>query len=155
MRLRERLLGAVEVADPETDLPDLMEAHSRDRQFAEREQLLHRVASLELRLRECSAEADDLRAAHPAVAREATDGLPLAPSGRRFGPLPGTLVVREVSAQDDRHAVDVAGRARGELSPDRRDGGFVDQQHALFDLRLRDVGHPLHHQPERLQIRCR
>ena len=131
MRLCERLLGPVEVADPQPDLPDLMEAHARDRQLSERDQLLHRVASLDLRVGERSAEAHDLRPPHAAVAGEAADRLALAPASRRLGPLAGTLVVREVPAHDDRHAVDDPGRAWGELSSDRRDGGLVDQRHAL------------------------
>ena len=87
MSLCERLFGPVEVAHPETDLPDLMETHARDRQLPERDQLLHRVASLDLRVSERSAEADDLRPTYPTMAREAADRLALAPASRRLGPL--------------------------------------------------------------------
>ncbi len=152
MSLGERLFGAVEIAHPEADLTDLVEANTGDRQLPERGELLHRVTSLFLRVGERTAKTHDLRLSHPAVPWESADGLALAPPLGRRGPFTGSSVVREITACDDCEAVDDAGRERGELAPDGRRGGFVDQRHAAFHLRLEDVRHALAHQPECLQI---
>ncbi len=152
MSLGERLLGPVEVADPQADLSDFVEPHARDREVPEGDQVLHGPTRLDLRVLECSAQAHDLRPPRPAVAREPADGLAFAPAGRRLRPLARPPVVREVPAHDDRHAIHGTGRVGGELTSDRRRRGLVDHRHALVDLRLGDEPDPLQHEAVGLQV---
>ena len=105
MRGSERLLGAVQIAEAQPHLADLIGAGSGLRQPSKCGELCLGSASLVLCLGELASKPHDLRALHPTNAGKAGDRLAFAPGRRRDRPLGGPAVVGDGAAHAEGDAV--------------------------------------------------
>ncbi len=141
VRLAEARLCRVEVAEPQTDVAELVERRAGDgwRPLAK---LVAGAARLVLGLAELALELEDLcvvHAAHAGVAREASLGAEVV---REVGPFPRPVVVRRVAAHADRVAVDGHRRELVELAADRGRACLVEEGSSLGDVAEHDERHP-------------
>ena len=150
VRLGVGLLGGGEVAEPTSDLADLVVAARGDHAL-EVVELLARGERHLLRSAQVAPQAHDLRAVDATRARKAGDVEAVAPPVRSLGPLGRSPVVAQVLARADRDAVDEPGGVRADSAADGGGGRLVEQREPLFDLAALDEGPSL--APERQCLR--
>ena len=142
VRLPERLRGRHEIAQPETDLSELVEGFA-GRAHGVRTQLLASVGGLARGIRQRAPETQDAGPVHAAHARESEDALAVAPVARGVSPLASAPVVGEATANVDRVAEDVARGERAEGTAHRGHGSVLEERQPLGHLAFGDQEPPL------------
>ena len=137
MSRQQGFLGAGEVSLMQPDPSQLVQ---RPSQLAPQigAQFLARHQCLPLGVVARPAQAEDLGAVHPTASVEAADGVRLAPSLHRLGPLLGHVIQGEALQGAHQLAIDDPRRERIELSRDRRHPGLVEQRQPLGDIAVQD-----------------
>ena len=89
---------------------------------------------------------------HPAMTRETSYRLPLAPALSRLGPLAGTPVVREIPAGADHVAVNRRCRGGANLAADSGNCGLLEKGEPFVGLPLREKDDALLVEAEGLKV---
>jgi hypothetical protein len=135
--LGERLLSAVQVAEAQTDLPELVQRPSEIR-LRVGEDLLAGQVHLAFGFAACPTQTEDLRPVHTAPAVDTSSALSAGPLMHCLGPFLGALVLSERLPGADHRAIHDGRGHRVELPRGSRHSGLIHERQPFGQVTLQD-----------------